>query len=142
MLLCNIYGSFSPRDILGTIGTNTPINYGALEPILPQQTVDRLEQDCIQIVRVRGGNKILATSAKTKLIKRKLISYSASQDKATTELIQVLDEEERRWAQTLYIEEYQSQLARSVIQVRWYNPLKSYIILFEMNISAFNMSRG
>ncbi|MEQ2169068.1 hypothetical protein GOODEAATRI_021055, partial [Goodea atripinnis] len=32
------------------------------------------------------------------------------------ELIQVLDEEERRWAQTLYIEEYQSNLARSVIQ--------------------------
>lgn len=33
------------------------------------------------------------------------------------ELIQVLDEEERRWAQTLHIEEYQSHLARSVIQV-------------------------
>ncbi|XP_037543654.1 tumor necrosis factor alpha-induced protein 2 [Nematolebias whitei] len=80
----NIYN----RDVLGTIGTNMPINYAALEPILPQQTVDRLEQDCIQIVR----------------------------DKVTTELIQILDEEERRWAQTLYIEEYQSQLARSVIQ--------------------------
>lgn len=35
----------------------------------------------------------------------------------TIELIQVLDEEERRWAQTLHIEEYQSHLARSVIQV-------------------------
>uniref|UniRef100_A0A3Q3EMQ0 Tumor necrosis factor alpha-induced protein 2-like n=2 Tax=Kryptolebias marmoratus TaxID=37003 RepID=A0A3Q3EMQ0_KRYMA len=80
----NIYN----RDVLGTIGTTTPINYAPLEPILPQQTVDGLEQDCIQIVR----------------------------DKVTTELIQVLDEEERRWAQTLYIEEYQSQLACSVIQ--------------------------
>lgn len=39
----------------------------------------------------------------------------------TTELIQVLDEEERRWAQTLHIEEYQSQLARSVIQVQCCN---------------------
>lgn len=39
------------------------------------------------------------------------------QEKVTIELIQVLDEEERRWAQTLHIEEYQSHLARSVIQV-------------------------
>uniref|UniRef100_A0A668A5E3 Tumor necrosis factor alpha-induced protein 2-like n=1 Tax=Myripristis murdjan TaxID=586833 RepID=A0A668A5E3_9TELE len=80
----NIYN----RDVLGTIGTTTAINYSPLEPILPQDTVDRLEQDCISIVR----------------------------EKVTTELIQVLDEEERRWAQTLHIEEYQSHLARSVIQ--------------------------
>uniref|UniRef100_A0A3Q3SW05 Exocyst complex component 3-like 2a n=1 Tax=Mastacembelus armatus TaxID=205130 RepID=A0A3Q3SW05_9TELE len=80
----NIYN----RDVLGTIGTTTPINYAPLEPILLQDTVDRLEQDCISIVR----------------------------DKVTTELIQVLDEEERRWAQALHIEEYQSHLARSVIQ--------------------------
>lgn len=40
------------------------------------------------------------------------------QDKVTTELVQVLDDEERRWAQTLHIEEYQSNLARSVIQVQ------------------------
>lgn len=39
------------------------------------------------------------------------------QDKMTTELSQVLDDEEKRWAQTLHIEEYQSGLARSVIQV-------------------------
>lgn len=39
------------------------------------------------------------------------------QEKVTVELIQVLDEEERRWAQTLHIEEFQSHLARSVIQV-------------------------
>uniref|UniRef100_A0A1A8I1I7 Exocyst complex component 3-like 2a n=4 Tax=Nothobranchius TaxID=28779 RepID=A0A1A8I1I7_NOTKU len=80
----NIYN----RDVLGTIGTTTSINYAALEPILPQETVDKLEEDCISIVK----------------------------DKVTTELIQVLDEEERRWAQTLHIEEYQSHLAQSVIQ--------------------------
>lgn len=80
----NIYN----RDVLGTIGTTTPINYSTLEPIIPQETVDRLEKDCISIVR----------------------------DKVTTELIQVLDEEERRWAQSLHVEEYQSHLARSVIQ--------------------------
>uniref|UniRef100_A0A1A7X954 Exocyst complex component 3-like 2a n=4 Tax=Nothobranchiidae TaxID=405002 RepID=A0A1A7X954_9TELE len=80
----NIYS----RNVLGAIGTTTSINYAALEPILPQETVDRLEEDCIRIVK----------------------------DKVTTELIQVLDEEERRWAQTLHIEEYQSHLAQSVIQ--------------------------
>ncbi|XP_005740186.1 tumor necrosis factor alpha-induced protein 2 [Pundamilia nyererei] len=80
----NIYN----RDVLGTIGTTTPINYRTLDGILPQETVDRLEQDCISVVR----------------------------DKVTTELIHVLDEEERRWAQTLHIEEYQSHLACSVIQ--------------------------
>ncbi|XP_032388970.1 exocyst complex component 3 [Etheostoma spectabile] len=80
----NIYN----RDVLGTISTTTAINYATLEPILPQDTVDKLEQDCISIVR----------------------------EKVTIELIQVLDEEERRWAQTLHIEEYQSHLARSVIQ--------------------------
>ncbi|CAJ1064656.1 exocyst complex component 3 [Xyrichtys novacula] len=80
----NIYN----RDVLGTISTTTPISYSPLEPILPQNTVDRLEQDCISIVR----------------------------EKVTVELIQLLDEEERRWAQTLHIEEFQSHLARSVIQ--------------------------
>ncbi|KAK2828888.1 hypothetical protein Q5P01_019922 [Channa striata] len=80
----NIYN----RDVLGIIGTATSINYAPLEPILPQDTVERLEEDCISIVW----------------------------EKVTTELIQVLDEEERRWAQTLHIEEYQSHLARSVIQ--------------------------
>lgn len=39
--------------MLGTIGTKTPINYSPLEPILPQDTVQRLEEDCISIVRVR-----------------------------------------------------------------------------------------
>jgi len=45
--------SLSTRDVLGTIGTTAPINYASLEPILPQDTVERLEQDCITIVRVR-----------------------------------------------------------------------------------------
>ncbi|KAM9847022.1 exocyst complex component 3-like protein 2 [Aulostomus maculatus] len=80
----NIYS----RDVLGNISTTTAINFVCLEPILPQDTVDRLEQDCLNIVK----------------------------EKVTTELIQVLDEEERRWAQTLHIEEYHSPLARSVIQ--------------------------
>lgn len=43
------------RDVLGTIGTTAPINYAVLEPILPQDTVERLEQDCISIVRVRNS---------------------------------------------------------------------------------------
>uniref|UniRef100_A0A8C4ZCJ9 Exocyst complex component 3-like 2a n=1 Tax=Gadus morhua TaxID=8049 RepID=A0A8C4ZCJ9_GADMO len=80
----NIYN----RDVLGNIGVSTHINYSHLEPILPQDTVDRLEQNCLNIVK----------------------------DKVERELIQVLDEEERRWAQTLHIEEFQSNLARSVIQ--------------------------
>ncbi|XP_029527268.1 exocyst complex component 3 isoform X1 [Oncorhynchus nerka] len=80
----NIYN----RDVLGTVGMKTPINYSRLEPLLHQDTVDQLEQDCLNTVR----------------------------EKVSTELTQVLDEEERRWAQTLHIEEYQSSLARSVIQ--------------------------
>ncbi|XP_055732261.1 exocyst complex component 3-like [Salvelinus fontinalis] len=80
----NIYN----RDVLGTVGMKTPINYSPLEPLLHQDTVDRLEQDCLNTVR----------------------------EKVTTELTQVLDEEERRWAQMLHIEEYQSNLARSIIQ--------------------------
>lgn len=54
------------------------------------------------------------------------------QEKVTIELIQVLDEEERRWAQTLHIEEYQSHLARSVIQVH------CHIITWELTFYDFN----
>lgn len=39
------------------------------------------------------------------------------QAKVTTELSQVLDEEERRWMESLHIEEYQITLATTVIQV-------------------------
>uniref|UniRef100_A0A8C6TFY9 Exocyst complex component 3-like 2a n=1 Tax=Neogobius melanostomus TaxID=47308 RepID=A0A8C6TFY9_9GOBI len=80
----NIYN----RDVLGYIGSKTPINYSTLEPILLQDTVERLEQNCLNIVK----------------------------DNVTTELIHILDEEERRWGQTLHIEEWQCHLARSVIQ--------------------------
>lgn len=45
------------------------------------------------------------------------MSFCDLQEKVTVELIQLLDEEERRWAQTLHIEEFQTHLARSVIQV-------------------------
>lgn len=36
----------------------------------------------------------------------------------TNELSQVLDEEEKKWLDTLNVEEYQMPLARTVIQVR------------------------
>lgn len=39
------------------------------------------------------------------------------QAKVTTELSQVLDEEEKRWMETLHVEEYQITLAKTVIQV-------------------------
>lgn len=35
----------------------------------------------------------------------------------TTELSQLLEEEEKRWMETLHIEEYQITLAKTVIQV-------------------------
>ena len=40
------------------------------------------------------------------------------QAKVTTELSQVLDEEEKRWMESLHIEEYQITLAQTVIQVQ------------------------
>ena len=43
---------FFTRDVLGNIGASTHINYSHLEPILSQETVDRLEQDCLNIVKV------------------------------------------------------------------------------------------
>lgn len=42
---------------------------------------------------------------------------SLLKEKVTTELSQVLEEEEKRWSQKLHIEEYQCGLARSIIQV-------------------------
>lgn len=61
----------------------------------------------------------------------------------TVELIQVLEEEERRWAQTLHIEEYQSNLARSIIQVHHCHYLFTLKITFVFHviiryISVFN----
>lgn len=50
---------FPDRDVLGNISASSPISYTALEPILPQLTVERLEEDCINIVRVRPIKKSL-----------------------------------------------------------------------------------
>lgn len=44
---------FATRDVLGHIAASKHINYSHLEPILPQDTVDRLEQDCLNIVKVQ-----------------------------------------------------------------------------------------
>jgi len=44
---------FATRDVLGHIAASKHINYSHLEPILPQDTVDRLEQDCLNIVKVK-----------------------------------------------------------------------------------------
>ncbi|XP_067103047.1 tumor necrosis factor alpha-induced protein 2 [Osmerus mordax] len=82
--LYNIYN----RDVLGTVSITSPFNHSQLGPLLPSETVDKLELDCLNSVRA----------------------------KVTTEMSQVLDEEEKRWAETLNIEEYQITLARTVIQ--------------------------
>ncbi|CAB1348663.1 unnamed protein product [Coregonus sp. 'balchen'] len=82
--LYNIYN----RDVLGTVSMTTSFNRSQLGPLLPSETVDKLELDCLNSVR----------------------------EKVTTELSQVLDEEEKRWMETLHIEEYQITLARTVIQ--------------------------
>ncbi|XP_034024131.1 tumor necrosis factor alpha-induced protein 2 isoform X2 [Thalassophryne amazonica] len=76
------------RDVLRTVCITSPFAHSQLSPLLPAHTVDRLELDCLNSVRAR----------------------------VTTELSQVLDEEEKRWMETLHIEEYQITLAKSVIQ--------------------------
>ncbi|XP_036417162.1 tumor necrosis factor alpha-induced protein 2 [Colossoma macropomum] len=82
--LYNIYN----RDVLGTVTITSPINCSRLGPLLPTETVDKLELDCLNSVR----------------------------GKVTNELSQVLEEEEKRWLESLHIEEYQIPLARTVIQ--------------------------
>ncbi|XP_070685013.1 tumor necrosis factor alpha-induced protein 2-like [Pempheris klunzingeri] len=82
--LHNIYN----RDVLGTVCITSPFSRSQLSPLLPSETVDRLELDCLNSVRA----------------------------KVTTELSQVLDEEEKRWMESLHIEEYQITLAKTVIQ--------------------------
>ncbi|KAM6933616.1 exocyst complex component 3-like protein 2 [Xenentodon cancila] len=82
--LFNIYN----RDVLGTVCITTPFSQSHLCPLLPSETVDRLELDCLNSVRA----------------------------KVTTELSQVLDEEEKRWMETLHIEEYQINLSKTIIQ--------------------------
>ncbi|XP_030600350.1 tumor necrosis factor alpha-induced protein 2 [Archocentrus centrarchus] len=82
--LYNIYN----RDVLGTVCITSPFNHSELSPLLPSETIDRLELDCLNSVRA----------------------------KVTTELSQVLEEEEKRWMETLHIEEYQITLAKTVIE--------------------------
>ncbi|XP_056603306.1 exocyst complex component 3 isoform X1 [Triplophysa dalaica] len=86
-LLDWIYNIYN-RDVLATVGVMGTIVCEALDPLLPDDVIDRLEQDCVDTVW----------------------------EKVTTELSQVLEEEEKRWSQKLHIEEYQCGLARSIIQ--------------------------
>ncbi|XP_041933069.1 exocyst complex component 3-like protein 2 [Alosa pseudoharengus] len=86
-LLDWIYNIYS-RDVLGPVSNMATLDCTQLEPLLPPKCIDRLEQDCINTVK----------------------------DNVSIELSQVLEDEERRWAQSMHIEEYQSNLARSVIQ--------------------------
>ncbi|TRY99679.1 hypothetical protein DNTS_024673 [Danionella cerebrum] len=74
--------------VLGTVTITTPMNLSQLGPLLPSETVEKLELDCLNSVR----------------------------GKVTNELSQVLEDEEKRWLDSLNIEEYQLPLARTVIQ--------------------------
>ncbi|XP_034459469.1 tumor necrosis factor alpha-induced protein 2 isoform X2 [Hippoglossus hippoglossus] len=82
--LHNVYDS----DVLGTVCITSPFSRSQLSTLLPLETVDRLQLDCLNSVRA----------------------------KVTTELSQVLDEEEKRWMETLHIEEFHITLAKTVIQ--------------------------
>ncbi|KAA0717209.1 HBV XAg-transactivated protein 7 [Triplophysa tibetana] len=86
-LLDWIYNIYN-RDVLATVGVMGTIVCEALDPLLTDDVIDRLEQDCVDTVW----------------------------EKVTTELSQVLEEEEKHWSKKLHIEEYQSGLARSIIQ--------------------------
>ncbi|XP_061682911.1 tumor necrosis factor alpha-induced protein 2 [Syngnathoides biaculeatus] len=76
------------RDVLAKVCVSDPLRGSQLGPLLPSDVVDRLEQDCLNSVRA----------------------------KVTTELSQVLDEEERRWMEMLHVEEYHIPLAKTIIQ--------------------------
>ncbi|KAL0174124.1 hypothetical protein M9458_030092, partial [Cirrhinus mrigala] len=39
------------RDVLGTVTITTPINLSQLGPLLPAETVEKLELDCLNSVR-------------------------------------------------------------------------------------------
>ncbi|XP_028320928.1 tumor necrosis factor alpha-induced protein 2 [Gouania willdenowi] len=76
------------RDVLGTLSITCAFSRAQLPPLLSSDTVDRLELDCLNSVRA----------------------------KVTTELSQLLDEEEKKWMETLHVEEFNISLARTVIQ--------------------------
>ncbi|KAM9468835.1 exocyst complex component 3-like protein 2 isoform 1-T3 [Clarias gariepinus] len=86
-LLDWLYNKYD-RDVIGTVSITSPINRSQLSTLLPAEVVDKLELDCLNYVR----------------------------GKVTNELSQVLDEEEKRWIETLHVEEYQIPLANAVIQ--------------------------
>ncbi|CAL8374696.1 unnamed protein product [Gadus morhua 'NCC'] len=92
--ICDIYSlldwfyNIYNSDVVGTISITTPFNRSQLGPLLSSETVDRLELDCLNSVRAN----------------------------VTTELSQVLEEEEKRWMETLHIEEFHITLANTVIQ--------------------------
>lgn len=46
---------FCFRDVLGTVCITSPFNMSQLSPLLPAETVDRLELDCLNSVRVRNA---------------------------------------------------------------------------------------
>jgi len=54
------------------------------------------------------------------------------QGKVTNELSQVLEEEEKKWLDTLNIEEYQIPLARTVIQVST-GPHGPFVLIYVYN---------
>ncbi|KAG7484004.1 hypothetical protein MATL_G00044200 [Megalops atlanticus] len=86
-LLDWIYNVYD-RDVLSMVDTTMSVSRSQLGPLLPPDTIERLELDCL----------------------------SSVSEKVTRELAEVLDEEERRWARSLHIEEYQSSLPRTVIK--------------------------
>lgn len=45
------------RDVLGTVCITSPFSRSELCPLLPSETVDRLELDCLNSVRVRKKSK-------------------------------------------------------------------------------------
>uniref|UniRef100_A0A4W4H576 Exocyst complex component 3-like 2a n=1 Tax=Electrophorus electricus TaxID=8005 RepID=A0A4W4H576_ELEEL len=86
-LLDWVYNIYN-RDVLATVGVMGSIDCAALLPLLPAEVINSLEQECLDTIT----------------------------DKVNTDLSQVLEDEEKKWTQALHIEEYQSGLARSVIQ--------------------------
>ncbi|KAF6714890.1 Exocyst complex component 3-like protein 2 [Oryzias melastigma] len=76
------------RDVLGTVAITCSFSCTPLVPLLTSETVDKLELDCLNSVRA----------------------------KVTTELSQLLDDEEKRWTEMLNVEEYQITLSKTVIQ--------------------------
>ncbi|KAM8822182.1 LOW QUALITY PROTEIN: exocyst complex component 3-like protein 2 [Synchiropus picturatus] len=76
------------RDVLGTVCITSPFCGSGLSPLLPAVTVERLEQDCLNFVRAN----------------------------VTVEMVQLLEEEEKRWLEPAQAEEFQLPMAAAVVQ--------------------------